>query len=254
MKEPLMLMSVISRECYAVPLPELSGARVLLTGLTSASGFDIARAFADHGAHLILQSPEQSPEMTELVAVLAESTSEIRLFNTPLESDGDAARLMQAAIEASGGIDAVVNLAPIALSDIEALETPEDVEGLISEALRLPLRVTEIAANRMRLVWTEGSILNVVRVPGGIGGRAMMLADVLRAELAELTRGLARQWAAHGIRVNAIAPPSSVAAMAGEVQASDADLAAVALALASRKGHGASGHMLDAAGAARRWC
>ncbi len=247
-----MLMSVISRECRAVPLPELSGARVLMTGLTSASGFDIARAFADHGAHLVLQSPEESPEMTELVAVLAESTSDIRLFNMPLESEGDAARLMQSTIESCGGFDAVVNLAPIAPHDVEALETAEDVERLISDTLRLPLRVTESAANRMRLVWTEGSILNVVRVPGGLGGRAMMLADVLRTELAELTRGLARQWAPHGIRVNAVAPPSSVAAMAGEVQASDADLAAVALALASRRASDVSGHVLDVAGVARR--
>ncbi len=82
----------------------------------------------------------------------------------------------------------------------------------------------------------------------------MMLADMLRAELADLTRGLAREWAEQGIRINAIAPPSSIAVMAGEGQASDADLAAVALQLASRKGRSVSGHVLDAAGASRRWC
>jgi gluconate 5-dehydrogenase len=249
-----MLMSVLARECCAVSLPELAGARVLVTGLTSASGFDIARAFADHGARLVLQSPEDSPEMTELVAVLAENAAEIRLFNTPLESDADAARLVQAAVQNFGGIDAVINLVPVGAHAVQALDTLEDAETLIADTLRPALGVTEVAANRMRLVWTEGSILNVVRVQDGAGGRAMMLADVLRMELAELTRGLARQWADHGVRINAIAPPSSIAAMGGDAQASDADLAAIALQLASRKGRNVSGHVLDAAGAARRWC
>lgn len=249
-----MLMSVIARECDCVALPELQGARVLITGLTSAFGFDVARAFADRGARLILQSPEDSPEMTEIAAILAENSTEIRLFNAPLADEAHAARLVQAVAQEFGGLDAVVNLANVESRAVARLETAADVEGLISEALRLPLQLTEVAANRMRLVWVEGAILNVVRMPDVAGGRAMMLADVLRAELAELTRGLAAAWAEHGIRINAVAPPSSIAAMGGEAQASDADLAAVALQLASRKGRSVSGHVLDAVGAARRWC
>lgn len=249
-----MLMSVIARTCESVALPELAGARVLMTGLTSASGFDVARAFADRGARLVLQSPEDSPEMTELAAVLAENSADIKLFNTPLACDEDAVRLVQAAVQDFGGIDAVINLVPVDARAMRSLETAADVEELISDTLRLPLRLTEVVANRMRLVWVEGSILNVVRVPEAAGGRAMMLADILRAELAELTRGLARDWADHGIRINAVAPPSSIAVLGGDAQqASDADLAAVALQLASRKGRSVSGHVLDAAGAARRW-
>jgi len=249
-----MLMSVIQRECEYVVLPELAGARVLIAGVTSTFGFDVARAFADHGARLILQSPEESSEMTELAAVLTENSSDIRFFNTPLASDEDARRLMQTAAQDFGGIDAVINLVSTPGEAIRRLETPQDMDALVASTLRLPLRMTEIAANRMRLVWVEGSILNVVRMQDAAGGRAMMAADVLRAELADMTRGLAQDWAANGIRINAVAPPSSIAAMGGDAQASDADLAAIALQLASRKGRSVSGHVLDAAGASRRWC
>ncbi len=235
-------------------MPELSGARVLITGLTSACGFDVARAFADHGARLIIQSPEDSQEMTELAAVLAESASEIRLFNDPLQSDAEAVRLVQAAVQDFGGIDAVINLVAVDPRAVSKLETIEDVEDLVSDTLRLPLQLTEVAANRMGLVWIEGSILNVVRVGEMAGGRAMMLADVLRAELADLTRALAQHWADKGIRINAVAPPSSIAVMGGQGAGSDADLAAIALQLASRKGRSVSGHVLDAEGADRRWC
>ncbi len=249
-----MLMSVLERSCEFVSLPELSGARVLVTGLTSSSGFDLVRSFADHGARLVIQSPEDSPEMTELTALLAENAAEIHLFNDPLASDEEARRLVQTAVQDFGGLDAVVNLVSVEPASVRRLDTYEDVEALVSDVLRLPLRLTEVAANRMRLVWGEGSILNVVRVQDMAGGRAMMFADVMRAELAQLTRGLAEQWAAHGIRINAVAPPSSIAAMAGEAPASDADLAAIALQLASSRGLNVSGHVLDAEGAGRRWC
>ncbi|AHB48598.1 hypothetical protein W911_09680 [Hyphomicrobium nitrativorans NL23] len=249
-----MLMSVIARCAESVATPEITGSRVLISGLTSTSGFDIARTFADHGARLVVQSPDDGPEMTELGAVLAENAAEVRLFNDPLTSDEDARRLVQTTAQDFGGLDAVVNLVSVEADAIAALETMEDVEGLVAETLRIPFMLTECAANRMRLVWAEGMILNVVRIGPSRSGRAMMFADVLRARLADMTRGLAEDWADAGIRVNAIAPPSSVAAMSGDVAASDADLATVALDLASRKARSVTGHVLDAEGAARRWC
>lgn len=249
-----MLMSVIARCAKSVVAPEATGSRVLISGLTSHLGFDLARAFADHGARLVIQSPDDSTEMTELAAVLAENAGEMRLFNDPLTGDAEARRLVQAAVEDFGGIDMAVNLVSVGADKLLALETFEDVEALAAETLLMPLRLTEIAANRMRLVWTEGAILNVVHVADVRGGRAAMFADVLRAMLQDLTRGLAQEWADAGIRINAIGPPSSVAAMGGAQAASDADLATIAVELASVKARGVSGYVLDAEGVARRWC
>jgi NAD(P)-dependent dehydrogenase (short-subunit alcohol dehydrogenase family) len=249
-----MLMSVIARQCESVDYSELSGARVLITGLTSETGFDLARGFADHGARLIIQSPEDSPEMTELAAVLAENSAALKLFNDPLASDDQAVKLVQGAVQEFGGLDIVINLVSVAAGDVARLETLEDVEGLVLDALRIPLRLTECAANRMRLVWIEGSILNIVRMPDAGGGRAAMLADVLRAELQDLTRAMATAWSEQGIRINAVAPPSSVGALGGQRAASDADLSAFALQLASRKSRSVSGYVLDAEGASQRWC
>lgn len=249
-----MLMSVIARCAESVPTPEIHEPRVLISGLTPASGFDVARAFADHGARLVVQSPDDSPEMVELAAVLVENAAEMRLFNDPLADDDAARRLVQAAVQDFGGIDLAINFVSVGAEEIDELETMDDVEGLVANTLRLPLRLTEMTANRMRIVWTEGAILNVVRINQARTGRAMMFADVLRARLAEMTRAMAEQWAEAGIRINAVAPPSSVAVMSGDVAASDADLAAIALQLASRKGRSVTGHVLDAENAARRWC
>ena len=65
-----MLMSVIEGARSAPAYPELAGKRVLVTGLSSSCGVDIARAFADHKARLILQFDEMN-ERTQAIAEIA---------------------------------------------------------------------------------------------------------------------------------------------------------------------------------------
>ena len=60
-------------------------------------------------------------------------------------------------------------------------------------------------------------------------------------------------YAQRGIRVNAVGPSSTVAG-AGAALASEPDIAALALYLASRPGRTLTGQVFDAAGVARRGC
>ena len=50
-----MLMSVLEGARASPAYPELAGKRVLITGITSTSGVDVVRAFAEHRARLVLQ-------------------------------------------------------------------------------------------------------------------------------------------------------------------------------------------------------
>jgi 3-oxoacyl-[acyl-carrier protein] reductase len=250
-----MFMSVVSREFASRVYPELAGARVMITGLTAVSGVDVARAFAEHKARLVVQSPEQSPEITALTAVLAETAAEIKLFNDPFLSADEAVSFAQGAAQEYGGLDAVINLVSLASGSLGGRASLADVEALISEMLLGVTLMTRVVANRMRLTWSEGSILNVVTMGAPVSDREAALADVGRATLAALTRGEAKAWSEHGIRVNAIGPCSSVAvAPGGASLASDADIAALALYLASKKGRGLSGQVFDAEGVAARRC
>ena len=246
-----MYMSVVaSRPCLPV-YPELAGARVLLTGLTSAIGVDIARAFADHKARLVVQSPDNSPAMTELVAVLAETAAEIRLFNDPLADASEAMRLAQTAAQEMGGLDLVINLVAID-EDAVAPDAPlAEVEAAVSDALLGAVLATRVAANRMRLTWCQGAILNVVALPQGAKGHVAAMADIAYATLGAVTRGEAKEWAEHGIRINGAAPRRNAEQ---RCNAAEADMAALALYLASRKGRGLSGHLFDADGIAAARC
>ncbi len=168
--------------------------------------------------------------------------------------DNDAAvRFAQTASQTFGGLDAVINLIPITAADLENRSSLEEVEDLVSRKLAVPLLVSRIVANRMRLLLNEGLVLNVMTMPTPRNAGEAALAGVARSALAAMTRGEAATWAPHGIRVNAIGPRATTPE-AGACLASEPDIAALALYLASKRGRTLSGHIFDAAGVAARRC
>lgn len=246
-----MFMSVVASVPGIAIYPELAGARVLLTGLTPQVGVDVARAFADHKARLFVQTPALTPEMTELAAVLNENASELKIYDRPLKAPEDGVRLAQAACQAMGGLDVVVNFMPISASEFAGLARAEDIEDLVVEKLTPATHVTRTAANRMRLTWTEGSVLNVVAMAQPGSAQEAALAGLMRTALALMTRAEASAWADHAIRINAIGPRGAGLEPAGACLASEPEIAALALHLASRAGRSLSGHVFDAEQAAR---
>lgn len=238
-----MLMSVIEPELASSVYGELAGARVLITGLNSGGGVDVARAFADHKARLIIQTRELSPEMVELAAHLAETALDVKLFEESVDDQEAAIRLAQKSAKAFGGFDAVVNFVTGPdLGDIGG--DYEDIESYVSRTLAPATLITRVAANRMRLMRTEGLILNVARTAPASNAREEALTGILRAALAEATRREAEEWADAGIRINAIGPRGADGA--GHCLASEPEIAALALYLASRRGRTLSGQMFDA--------
>ena len=129
----------------------------------------------------------------------------------------------------------------------------EHIEDLVSEKLMLPVHVTRVVANRMRLTLSEGLVLNVMTMPAPRTPAEAAVAGIVRSALAAVTRGEAERWAPQGIRVNAVGPSATVAA-AGAALASEPDIASLALYLASRPGRTLTGQVFDAAGVARRGC
>lgn len=240
-----MFMSVVDHVPGVAVYPELAGARVLVTGLTLSAGVDVARALASHRTHLVLHTADTSPAMTEVGALLAESATNLQIFNEPLETRDAARRFAQTASQIHGGLDTVVNLVTISSDEIAGLDSEASVEAFISDTLGNQLEITRVIANRMRTTWTEGSILNVVLMPEPATQREVTVGGLVHAALAAMTRGEAQTWAEHAIRINAIGPRGT--APAGAALSSEPEVASLALYLASKKGRTLSGQMFDAA-------
>jgi len=250
-----MLMSVIASGASVGVYSELAGARVLVTGLSSRIGIDVARAFAEYGCRLVLQAPGDDPELVGMAEVLAKSALDVRMFHDAVTDSDAAVRFAQAAVQAYGGLDAAVNLIAVDPAQHQGCVSVSDIEALVSRKLLPATLMTRVLANRMRLTLTEGMILNVVLMPEPRTVRERALADLFRATLAAATRGEAAQWAGEGIRINAIGPrPADPSEGAGASVASEPDIAALALVLASKRGRGQAGHVFDADGFASVRC
>lgn len=250
-----MYMSVVTREAGSEAYGELAGARVAISGVDQTQGVDLARAFADCRARLIVQTPERSPEMVELGALLAQTAAELRLEDTALEGATTPTRFAQRAAQAYGGLDAVVNIVSLTRSELNAVATLEEIEALIVGKLSALREISSVAANRMALTWSEGTILNIVLAPAPQTSGEAAVLGMVRSALAALTRDLADRWAGDAVRINAIGPKSTTFdAMSGACLTSEPDIAHLALFLASSKGRKLTGYIFDAEGVARRGC
>lgn len=250
-----MLMSVIEHESGVPTYPELAGARVLITGLRPGAGIEVARAFAEHKARLLLQTDRNSREIEATATALAEKASEIRLHASPFTTGDAAVHFVRSAVQAHGGLDVVIDFVTVEPEDLVGRASFESIEDLVSEKLLASTLITRVAANRMGLTRAEGLVLNIVRMSSPVDDSAAMLAGIMRSALAAMTRVEAANWSAQAVRINAVGPRSLPGFDgAANCLASDADIAALALYLASRKGRQLSGHVFDAEGVARRGC
>jgi len=250
-----MFMSVVSRDHGVETYPELPGSRVIVTGLTPALGVDLALAFAERKAEMCLNAADASPEMTEVAALLSQSATSIRLVSGRLRTRDDQTAFAQRSAETLGGIDALVNLVLVTRAECAAIRSETEIEDFAAQKLGPALAITQVVANRMRVTWSEGTILNVVSMPAPETEREAAVAGYLRTLLAAMTKGEAAAWAGDAIRINAAGPKATVFDhTSGACLSSEPDLAALALTLASHKGRKLTGYVFDAEGLARTGC
>lgn len=241
-----MLMSLVQELRSAADYPELSGTRVLLSGLTSRCGVDIARAFAERRTRLVIRAAEDSVEVDAIAGLLAQSGSELSLYATDDIEDADQAVAFAqgAAQKAFGGLESVINVIEIHPADLTGRSSQRELEDLVSEKLLAPTLAARVIANRMQLTLTAGSILHVVRAPQPETPEQLMVLEIVRATLAAVVRSESKNWADKGTRINAVAPATGLEAFE-QTLLGEPDVAALALYLTSAKGRDLTGHLFD---------
>jgi 3-oxoacyl-[acyl-carrier protein] reductase len=238
-----MLMSTLDGVEFAPDYPELAGKRVLLTGLKGPLGVEVARAFADHKARLVLHACVDDEETQALAEIVAQSAMDVRLFTGSILEPEGMARLARRAVQCYGGLDAVINVAHVGEPPANASEAT--IERMVTDLLAMPCLVSRVAANRMKMTMTEGAIINIVAEGRDASPRRRLVAGIARSAVAAMTRTEARTWADGGIRINAIAPTTPLSSR-HDCLNGDPDVASLALHLASGRGHKLSGLVFEA--------
>jgi gluconate 5-dehydrogenase len=182
----------------------LSGKRALITGSSRGIGFAIAGALAGAGADVILNSRD-TRSLGEATASLADSGARARAVAfdvTSGESVGEAVAYIEAEI---GPIDILVNNAGMQFrSPLE--DFPEDkFEQVMATNVSSVYLVGKAVARRM-IPRGAGKIINICSLMSGVARASIAPYAASKAAVANLTRGMATEWARHGLNVNGIAP------------------------------------------------
>jgi len=178
---------------------------VIVTGSSSGIGLDIARAFLQRGANVVLngRDPDKLAHISEQFDApdrLAAVAGDIGLSET-----GGA--LVRVAVQRFGRVDVLVNnagtFAPKPFVDV----TEEELDGFLHGNLRGTYLTTQAVVRQMQRQH-GGSIVNIgtVLIDHAIGGFPASAPLVSKGGVHALTTSLAAELAPDGIRVNAIAP------------------------------------------------
>ncbi|MBN8866515.1 MAG: SDR family oxidoreductase [Solirubrobacterales bacterium] len=174
---------------------------VLVTGATEGIGRAIAFRLAEEGANLTLVARTQSSG-DDLVALIGQEKA---VFVAGDVRDPELAdRAVATAEERFGRLDALVNNAAMDHTAL-ILDTPvEDVRELFDVNFFGTLNFMQAAGRAMK--GRGGSIVNLSSRLASIGVPTMALYSATKGAIEAFTRGAAIEWAADGIRVNAVAP------------------------------------------------
>jgi len=177
---------------------DFSGKTVLLTGATSGIGLAIARAFAVHGADLVLTGRRQLPEMPSGSGRTVFIAADITAPETP-------DRLVAETIDRFGKLDILVNNAGILFRGDALACTDEEWERTLTTNVTAAFRLSRAALAVMK-PRRSGVIVNIASDWGLVGARNAVAYGVSKGALVQLTRSMALDHARDGIRVNAVCP------------------------------------------------
>ncbi len=181
----------------------LEGKVALITGASQGLGRALALAYAKEGARVVINA--RSEESIRPVAEEVESSgAEVLALAADVSKGADVERLVGAAAERFGGIEALVNNAGLLGPRVAIADYPEDEWRRVIDAnLTGPFLVSRAVIPHMT---AGGSIINVVSGVS-VEGRAEWGAySVSKFGVEGLTQILAAELEERGIRVNAVDP------------------------------------------------
>ncbi len=183
---------------------DLTGRTALVTGSTMGIGHALARGLAQAGARVLLNG--RNPQrLEEAVATLRSEGLEADALGFDV-TDHDSVRAAIDGYEAEHGpIDILINNAGMQhRGPLEEFE-PEAFDRLMRTNVYSAFYVGQACARHM-IGRGQGRIVNIASVQSALARPGIAPYTASKGAITNLTKGMATDWAKHGLNCNAIAP------------------------------------------------
>ncbi len=183
----------------------LKGKTAIVTGSARGIGKAIALKLASYGANVVINDIPSSVEAEET----ANEVRALGVLSTVIKGDvrnvEDVKTLITETVKEYGGIDIFVNNAGITRDKPMAFMSEDDWDMVMDINLKGAFNCIK-AVSRPMMKQRGGSIINIASVVGVMGNAGQANYSASKAGLIGLTKTTAKEFAARGIRCNAVAP------------------------------------------------
>ena len=199
------------------PMPGLKGKGVLVTGGTSGIGQAIAVRFAQYGANVAINYLRQPDEASDTEQQVQACVNQVQhegvrdvLVQGDVSREEDVERMVGQAVSELGGLDVLINNAGIQISRHSDELSGDDFDKVLAVNIRGAFLCAREAIRHFLAEGKPGVIINVSSVHQLIPKPDYLGYSVSKGGMQNLTRTLALEYAARGIRVNGIGPGATV--------------------------------------------
>jgi NAD(P)-dependent dehydrogenase (short-subunit alcohol dehydrogenase family) len=189
----------------------IAGKVAVITGAGSGVGRAAVQLFTEHGARVIAADIDRA-SVEESVALAGKAGGEARAVVCNVTDETAVIAAVKAAVDTYGRLDIMYNNAGITASISAGGQLKTILDASMEEIQRIEsVNVHGVifgcrAAIRQFVAQNSGgAIVNTASIAGliGFGGAAY---GATKGAVVSLTRALAIEWGAHGIRVNSVCP------------------------------------------------
>jgi 3-oxoacyl-[acyl-carrier protein] reductase len=174
---------------------------VVVTGSARGIGRSIAESFAALNANVVICDLDQQ----QVEAVAAEIGARAVGFKADVTSVADLEQLFEKVVEKFGRVDVLVNNAGITRDTLMIRMNEKDWDTVLDINLKGSFLATKLAAKIM-MKQRSGRIISISSVVGLTGNAGQANYAASKAGLIGFTKSAAKELAARGITVNAVAP------------------------------------------------
>jgi len=182
----------------------------IITGAGAGIGAATALLFCREGASVTLVDADLAALDRTLEAIkLALPHARLLVYTADVSDEAQALAAVEKTLQAWGKLDILVNNASMRNYSALANATTAEWQAMVGVNLIGCANYAKAALPALRLSG-KGSIVNVASCYAVTGRKGMGLYDATKAAQLAMTRTLAFEEAAHGVRVNAVCPGSTL--------------------------------------------